>query len=259
MIGRTIKTWPLSSWSRSSGSSRRTRLSRGRAGLEPRHGIPLIFDEIVTGFRFAYGGAQEYYGVVPDVVALGKVVGGGFPLSAVAGRRDIMRHLAPDLDGTPEFVAQAGTLNGNPIAAAAGLARWPSSGSPGMRASSRRVPGSRRARGRGARAGLAAQVAGEPPVFEIFFTDRPITDYRATSPPTRPSRRVHAGDARARRGQGRAASSTCPRAWRGRCQRTIESSPRRSRRPRNRHPNRRGGLPMAEHWKNAAWAKDILV
>ncbi|HET7874312.1 MAG TPA: aminotransferase class III-fold pyridoxal phosphate-dependent enzyme, partial [Methylomirabilota bacterium] len=80
-----------------------------------RLGIPLVFDEIVTGFRFAYGGAQEYYGVVPDLAAVGKIVGGGFPLAAVVGRRDIMRHLGPDLDGTPEFVAQAGTLSGNPI------------------------------------------------------------------------------------------------------------------------------------------------
>src|SRR5215813_3038460 len=72
-----------------------------------RHDVPLVFDEIVTGFRFAYGGAQEYYGVVPDVAAFGKVVGGGFPLAAVVGPRDIMRHMAPDLDGTPEFVAQA--------------------------------------------------------------------------------------------------------------------------------------------------------
>ena len=56
------------------------------------NGIPLIFDEIVTGFRFAYGGAQEYYGVVPDVCTIGKIVGGGFPLAAVAGRDDIMKH-----------------------------------------------------------------------------------------------------------------------------------------------------------------------
>ena len=55
-------------------------------------GIPLIFDEIVTGFRFAYGGAQEYYGVVPDICTLGKIVAGGFPLAAVTGRADIMRH-----------------------------------------------------------------------------------------------------------------------------------------------------------------------
>jgi len=154
----------------------------GVRAVTRRHDVPLVFDEIVTGFRFAYGGAQEYYGVVPDVVALGKVVGGGFPLSAVGGRRDIMRHLAPDLDGTPEFVAQAGTLNGNPIAAAAGLATLGELKKPGAYArlfdTGRRVKDGLAAAA--TRAGIPAQVAGEAPVFEIYFTDRPITDYRAT-------------------------------------------------------------------------------
>src|SRR5438046_6563954 len=63
----------------------------GLRTLTRRHGIPLIFDEVVTGFRFAYGGAQEYYGVVPDLAAYGKIIGGGFPLAAVCGRREIMR------------------------------------------------------------------------------------------------------------------------------------------------------------------------
>ena len=147
-----------------------------------RYGIPLIFDEIVTGFRFAYGGAQEYYGVVPDLAALGKIIGGGFPLAAVVGRADIMRHLAPALEGSPEFVIQAGTLNGNPIAAAAGLATLAELRRPGayerLFATGARV---KQALADGARAaGLAAQVAGEAPVFEIYFTDRPIDDYRAT-------------------------------------------------------------------------------
>jgi len=154
----------------------------GVRAVTQRHDVPLVFDEIVTGFRFAYGGAQEYYGVVPDVVALGKVVGGGFPLSAVAGRRDIMRHMAPDLDGTPEFVAQAGTLNGNPIAAAAGLATLAELRKPGVyqrlfATGARIKDGLAKA---AAAAGLAAQVIGQAPVFEIYFTDRPIADYRAT-------------------------------------------------------------------------------
>src|SRR5438445_464788 len=93
----------------------------GLRTLTQRHGIPLIFDEVVTGFRFAYGGAQEYYGVVPDLAAYGKIIGCGFPLAAVCGRREIMRAFDPRLEGTPDFVAQIGTLNGNPIAAAAGL------------------------------------------------------------------------------------------------------------------------------------------
>ena len=60
--------------------------------MTAEHGIPLIFDEVVTGFRFAYGGAQEYYGVTPDLCTLGKIIGGGFPLAAIAGRADIMAH-----------------------------------------------------------------------------------------------------------------------------------------------------------------------
>jgi glutamate-1-semialdehyde 2,1-aminomutase len=155
---------------------------QGVRAITRRHGIPLVFDEIVTGFRFAYGGAQSYYGVVPDLAALGKVVGGGFPLAAVVGRREIMHHLAPDLDGTPEFVAQAGTLNGNPIAAAAGLATLGELRKPGVYerlfATGERLKGGLQQAA--TRAGLPAQVAGEAPVFEIYFTDRPIVDHRAT-------------------------------------------------------------------------------
>ena len=147
-----------------------------------RYGVPLIFDEIVTGFRFAYGGAQEYYGVVPDLAAIGKIVGGGFPLAAVVGRGEIMRHLAPELEGTPEFVAQAGTLNGNPVAAVAGLATLTELRRPGtyerLFTTGTRLKTALQAAADSA--GLAAYVAGEAPVFEIYFTDRPITDYRAT-------------------------------------------------------------------------------
>ena len=107
---------PARSWRRSRA------FSRACAPPTSRYQIPLIFDEVVTGFRFAYGGAQEYYGVVPDLAALGKIIGGGFPLAAVCGREDIMKAFDPRLDGTPDFVAQVGTLNGNPIAAVAGLA-----------------------------------------------------------------------------------------------------------------------------------------
>src|SRR5690606_41023208 len=85
------------------------------------YGIPLIFDEVVTGFRFAYGGAQELYGVVPDVCTLGKIVGGGYPLSAVAGRADIMKHFDRAQVGDEGFMPQIGTLSGNPVAAVAGL------------------------------------------------------------------------------------------------------------------------------------------
>lgn len=82
------------------------------------HGALLLFDEVMTGFRVAKGGAGEHYGIVPDLVALGKVVGGGFPLAAFGGPTDVMSHLAP---AGPVY--QAGTLSGNPVAVAAGLAQ----------------------------------------------------------------------------------------------------------------------------------------
>ena len=81
------------------------------------HGAVLIFDEVMTGFRVAPGGAQERYGIQPDLTTLGKVIGGGLPVGAVGGRRDIMEKIAP-----LGPVYQAGTLSGNPIAVAAGLA-----------------------------------------------------------------------------------------------------------------------------------------
>src|SRR6056297_531662 len=86
-----------------------------------RHGIVLIFDEVVTGFRFAWGGAQEHYGVTPDLCTLGKIIGGGFPLAAIAGRTDIMAHFDKAAVGEEGWLMQLGTLSGNPVAAAAGL------------------------------------------------------------------------------------------------------------------------------------------
>jgi glutamate-1-semialdehyde 2,1-aminomutase len=83
-----------------------------------RHGALLIFDEVITGFRVARGGAQEIYGVNPDLTALGKVIGGGLPVGAFGGRAEIMNQLSPDGP-----VYQAGTLSGNPLAMAAGLAQ----------------------------------------------------------------------------------------------------------------------------------------
>ena len=76
----------------------------------------------MTGFRFAYGGAQEYYGVTPDLCTLGKIIGGGFPLAAIAGREDIMALFDRGAVGDDRFLTQIGTLSGNPVAAAAGLA-----------------------------------------------------------------------------------------------------------------------------------------
>jgi glutamate-1-semialdehyde 2,1-aminomutase len=81
-----------------------------------KHGAVLIFDEVMSGFRVALGGAQAMYGITPDLTVLGKVIGGGLPVAAFGGRADLMRHLAP-LGG----VYQAGTLSGNPVAVAAGM------------------------------------------------------------------------------------------------------------------------------------------
>ncbi len=89
----------------------------GLRELCTKHGVVLIFDEVMTGFRLAPGGAQEVLGVTPDLTTMGKVVGGGFPLAAFGGRADIMAYLAPEGP-----VYQAGTLSGNPAAVAAGLA-----------------------------------------------------------------------------------------------------------------------------------------
>jgi len=82
-----------------------------------QHGSLLIFDEVMTGFRVALGGAQALYGIRPDLTTLGKIVGGGMPVGAFGGRRDVMEHIAP-----LGPVYQAGTLSGNPVAMAAGLA-----------------------------------------------------------------------------------------------------------------------------------------
>jgi glutamate-1-semialdehyde 2,1-aminomutase len=147
-----------------------------------KHGIPLIFDEVVTGFRFSYGGAQEYYGVTPDLCSLGKIVGGGFALAAVAGRADIMKHFDRLAMEDEDFIFQVGTLSGNPVAAVAGLATLEVLRRPGayrqvfatgrelMSALSEIVK----------EAGIKAQVIGEPPLFDIYFTDQPIKDYRDT-------------------------------------------------------------------------------
>ena len=89
----------------------------GLRGLTASYGALLVFDEVMTGFRVALGGAQDHFGVRPDLTTLGKVIGGGLPVGAYGGREDVMRQVAPD---GPMY--QAGTLSGNPLATAAGLA-----------------------------------------------------------------------------------------------------------------------------------------
>jgi glutamate-1-semialdehyde 2,1-aminomutase len=146
------------------------------------HGIPLIFDEVVTGFRFAYGGAQEYYGVTPDLCTLGKIVGGGFALAAIAGRADIMKHFDRLAMTDEDFIFQVGTLSGNPVAAVAGLATLEVLKRPGtyegVFANGRKLMDTLSELLK--KYGVRAQVIGEPPLFDIIFTDQPVKDYRDT-------------------------------------------------------------------------------
>ncbi len=95
--------------------------------ITSEHGIVLIFDEVITGFRVSYGGAQSLYGVTPDMTCLGKIIGGGLPVGAYGGKEEIMRHIAPE-----GGVYQAGTLSGNPLAMAAGIAALKALAEPGV-------------------------------------------------------------------------------------------------------------------------------
>src|SRR5437588_4922629 len=145
-------------------------------------GVVLIFDEVVTGFRLAYGGAQEYYGVTPDLCTVRTLTGGGFPLAAIAGRAEIMAHFDKAKVGDENFLVQIGTLSGNPVAAAAGLATMAILKRPGayeqIHATGRELMGALGDLLK--RAGIAAQVTGEPPLFDVVFTDQTIRDYRST-------------------------------------------------------------------------------
>jgi glutamate-1-semialdehyde 2,1-aminomutase len=150
--------------------------------LTEENGILLIFDEVVTGFRFAYGGAQDYYGVTPDLCSLGKVIGGGFPLAAVAGRADIMAHFDKSQVGDENFLMQVGTLSGNPIAAIAGVKTLEILRRPGayetIFATGRELMGSLSELLKSA--GIPAQVIGVPPLFDVVFADGAMSNYRDT-------------------------------------------------------------------------------
>lgn len=153
---------------------------QGLREITRQYGIPLIFDEVVTGFRLAYGGGQEYYGVVPDICTLGKVIGGGFPLAAIAGRDDIMAHLDRGRVDAEGFMPQVGTLSGNPVAAAAGLATLAILQRPG--AYERIFANGKAIRdglaGALRDAGIEATVPGEAPMFDAVFTGGRVRNYR---------------------------------------------------------------------------------
>jgi glutamate-1-semialdehyde 2,1-aminomutase len=142
--------------------------------LTEKHGALLIYDEVMTGFRLAYGGAQQLLRQMPDLTVLGKIVGGGMPVGAFGGRADVMRHVLP---AGPVF--QAGTLSGNPVAMAAGIAtlqelrdRPPYSRLEELAA--RLETGVRRA---ASDAGIPHRLNRVGSMWTLFFTDEPITDY----------------------------------------------------------------------------------
>jgi glutamate-1-semialdehyde 2,1-aminomutase len=147
-----------------------------------RLGIILIFDEVVTGFRLAWGGAQEYYGVVPDLACYGKIIGGGYPLAAVAGPADILELSNPRKSGhDPQSTYISGTLNGNPLAATAGLATLIELEKPDCYArlnalGARMRDGLRKI---SASWDIPAQVLGAGPMANIYFTSERVVDYRS--------------------------------------------------------------------------------
>ena len=138
------------------------------------HGALLILDEVITGFRRAYAGAQSVFDVTPDLTVLGKVMGGGFPCAAFGGRRDLMEQLAP-----VGPVYQAGTLSGNPVAVAAGIAALDLARTtdpyPGLeRAADTLVDGLGAAF---AATGIPATINRSGSMFSVFFTEEPVTDF----------------------------------------------------------------------------------
>lgn len=148
--------------------------------ITAHYGIVLVFDEVVTGFRLALGGAQECYGVTPDLCALGKSISGGVPLGVVCGRRDLMALADPERREQGDSVLLTGTYSGNAIAAAAGVACLTELRRPGVYAG---------LTANGTRlmatlqrlcddAGVAVRVQGEPSVFQPWFTAAPVVDHR---------------------------------------------------------------------------------
>ncbi len=154
----------------------------GLRELTSRLGIVLIFDEVVTGFRLALGGAQEYYGVVPDLATVCKGIASGYPISILCGRADLMQLAHPRRLATGDHVRMTGTFSGNAISCAAALATLHELKRPGTYEALF-------ARGRELMRGLAAafeavgipcQVTGEPPAFAPWFAIGPIGNFRET-------------------------------------------------------------------------------
>jgi glutamate-1-semialdehyde 2,1-aminomutase len=140
-----------------------------------QHGAVLIFDEVMTGFRVALGGAQALYGIKPDLTTLGKIIGGGMPVGAFGGRRDIMEQISP-----LGPVYQAGTLSGNPIAMAAGLATLEAISEPGFhqRLAQRTTQLAEGLTNVAKAAGVALVTNHVCGMFGLFFTDKPVRYFR---------------------------------------------------------------------------------
>jgi glutamate-1-semialdehyde 2,1-aminomutase len=146
----------------------------GLRRLTNKYGALLIFDEVMTGARVARGGAQELYGIQPDLSTLGKVIGGGLPVAAYGGRADLMRQIAP-----AGRVYQAGTLSGNPLAMAAGIATMRELAKPGAY---EQLGGAARALADAVAAaartcGVSVQTAAQGGMWGFFFAQDPVTDY----------------------------------------------------------------------------------
>ena len=150
----------------------------GLREITSRHGVLLIFDEVITGFRLALGGAQEVYRVTPDLTTLGKILGGGLPIGAYGGREEIMDRVAPEGD-----IYQAGTLSGNPLAMRAGIAMLKHLRQAGVYERLEAIA-SRLGRGLGAaaeEAGLPARVTRVGSLLTLFFTSRDPVDWASAS------------------------------------------------------------------------------
>ena len=154
----------------------------GLRALCDAHHVLLIFDEIVTGFRLAYGGAQERYGVTPDICTLGKIIGGGFPLAALGASREIMKHFDKAVVSGDKWLMQLGTLSGNPVASVAGLKTMEILRRPGqyeaLRKTGKRLQDMQSEKLH--KAGIAHQIVGDETLFDVLFTQNSCTDYRST-------------------------------------------------------------------------------
>lgn len=148
--------------------------------ITARYGIDLIFDEVVTGFRFAWGGAQEHYGVTPDLATYGKIIGGGYPVAAVAGRAEILNLADNTRKGQPDYVYLTGTLSGNPVGCAAGVATLKVLKGKDLYPRIHRLTEKMRAglKEMLSGAGLQAQVVGEGGVLQVLFTGREVSNYQ---------------------------------------------------------------------------------